>query len=40
MPLGGLLGPSGVPKPALTRLAALRKGIKEGRWTLPGAQGA
>jgi hypothetical protein len=39
MPLGGLLGPSGVPKPALTRLAALRKGIKEGRWTLPGAQG-
>ncbi|MEI7658536.1 MAG: endo-1,4-beta-xylanase [Phycisphaerae bacterium] len=40
MPLGGLLGPGGAPKPSLTRLAQVRKGIKEGRWPLPSMTGA
>lgn len=37
MPDGGLLGPSGQPKPALRRLYDLRQAMKEGRWPpVPG----
>jgi hypothetical protein len=40
MPFGGLLGANGTPKAALTKLAQLRKAVKEGRWMLPPTPGA
>lgn len=40
MPSGGLLNANGTPKAALTKLAALRKSVKEGRWPLPPIPGA
>ena len=40
MPFGGLLGPQGVPKPSLSKLAQLRKAVKEGKWMLASTPGA
>jgi hypothetical protein len=40
MPGGGLLGANGTPKAALTKLAQIRKAVKEARWMLPSIPGA